>query len=656
MSRRTLPLAVLALAFPVVAPAEETYRHGRIRHAEAGVSIQRATEPGAEEAVPNMPFLPGDRVWSDAGGRAEFQFADGTLLRLDHGSKLDYIAHDEGGDDERVVLRLWSGALVLHPRDGRNSPEFAVETPGGVMVAEERGVYRVDVDAGETRVSVYEGEAVLEAERRIRVRAGERAYARAGEAYGDPERFDRAEGDDFARWDADRQGQVGLARQAPEYLPEDVSPYADELDGHGSWYYEAEVGHVWRPYVDATWRPYHNGRWMWTSYGWTWLPYETWGWAPFHYGRWGHAPALGWYWIPGRSWGPAWVNWAVGTDYVGWCPMGWRDRHVPGRSRDRGWAIPRGGAGGNAWVYARRGDLSARDLPRRVAMDVAVPRNMTIIEPSRSRVTRDLRVVDAVRATAAAEGRSRAVPRNVRTNPTPGDTTPELRSDPATTIPFPTARRRYESDRERTAERDNARGHHPLPRNDAAAAPPSEDAAVAQRAVPRTAAPEISRPFPWTARPRAARPEGDEGRAARPRDGEHAGAHSPEADRDVMRPVFRPLSRPRPDGERRGGSSGDSGARTDDASRTDTGARPRGGDRGWDRSAPPAERPQPQAERPAPRPERAAPRPERSEPRAEGRGEGRRGGHSGGASAAPPPRSSGGGGERAVPRNRRERQ
>lgn len=629
MSRLTSSLAVLAVAFPAMAPAEETFRHGRVRHAEPGVSIQRATEPGAEEAVPNLPFLPGDRVWTDARGRAEFQFADGTLLRLDSGSKLDYIAHEEGEQDERVILRLWSGGLFLHPRDGRNSPEFAVETPGGVMVASQRGTYRADVDSGETRISVYEGEALLEADQRIRVRAGERAYARSGESYGEPERFDRADADDFARWDADRQGQVGRARNTPEHLPEDISPYADELEDHGSWYYEAEVGHVWRPYVDPGWQPYQNGRWIWSSYGWTWLPYDTWGWVPFHYGRWGYGPALGWYWIPGRSWGPAWVSWAIGGDYVGWCPLGYRDRPVRFGPRDRGRAVPRG-HGDGAWVYARRGDLGARDLPHRVAFDTAVPRNMTMIETAR-RVTRDLRVVDATPATSAA----RAVPRNVRTKPGPGDTTPELRSDPATTIPFPTARRRYESEREREPEREAGRRVRPSPtRQETAPVPAAEGSAVAPPpAVPAPAPDTTSRPFPWTARPRAVAPRAGE----RARD--HQDTHSPEADRDVMRPVFRPLSRPRPDGEReRAERAGRSSA--DRAERGD------GGARGW--GAPPP------AERPAPRPERAAPRPdrERAGPRAEPRPE-RQGG--GGAAAAPRPHASGGG-ERAVPRNRKEKQ
>jgi hypothetical protein len=622
MSRRTSTFLALALAAPTFALAQDTYRHGRVRHTESGVSVQRATEPGSEEAMPNLPFLPGDRVWTDAQGRVEFQFADGTLLRLDSGSKLDYVAHEEG-DDQRVILRLWSGSLIVHPRGARVSPAFAVETPGGVMVAEERGVYRVDVDSGETRVSVYEGQALLEADRQVRLRAGERAYARAGEAYDEAERFDLADVDDFGRWDADRQSDVRMARNVPEYLPEDISPYADELEEHGSWYYEAEVGHVWRPYVDAGWRPYHNGRWIWSSYGWTWLPYERWGWAPSHYGRWGYAPALGWYWVPGRSWAAAWVDWAIGSDYVGWCPTGWRDRHLPGRSRDRGRAVPRG-SGNSAWVYAQRGDLGRRDLPQRVAMDTAVPRNMTIIEPSRTRLTRDLRVTDAPPVVA------RAVPRNVRTRPGPGDTTPELRSDPATTIPFPTARRRYESERDREAQRENARTRRPAPSRQAGTAGADEPAAAAPApsAVAPAPAPGVSRPFPWTARPRPSRQKEQRER------GSGADARSSEGDRDVLRPVFRPLSRPRPEGERSRGGGSDAGARE---------ARPRrereGG--GWGAAAPRGERPQPRPERPAPRAEPRAERP--------------RGGGGGGVSAAPAPRPPDRG-ERAVPRNRRERQ
>src|SRR5712672_1688025 len=85
---RLFVLSVLALAASPAAFAQ-SYHHARIRHVEEGVSIQRATETGAEEATANLPFLPGDRVWTDQSGRAEFQFAGGSLLRLDSASKLD---------------------------------------------------------------------------------------------------------------------------------------------------------------------------------------------------------------------------------------------------------------------------------------------------------------------------------------------------------------------------------------------------------------------------------------------------------------------------------------------------------------------------------------------------------------------------------------
>src|SRR6185436_3293755 len=159
--------------------------------------------------------------------------------------------------------------------------------------------------------------------------------------------------------------------------PEEVQPYASDFDTYGQWHYEVEVGNVWRPRVAAGWSPYSDGRWVWTSYGWTWVPFEAWGWAPSHYGRWGHSVRLGWYWIPGRQWSPAWVSWRTGGDYVGWCALGRGDRPVE-IAGHRGYAVPRGSNvggsslrdGGSNWFYARRADMGTHDVARRrVALD-----------------------------------------------------------------------------------------------------------------------------------------------------------------------------------------------------------------------------------------------------------------------------------------------
>ncbi|MGE5127142.1 MAG: FecR family protein, partial [Betaproteobacteria bacterium] len=156
------PRSVVAIGFALtfaglvasaVAQDQDGYRHGRLRYVDPGVTLQRATDAGAEEAEGNEPLLPGDRVWTDASGRAEFQFPDGSLVRLDRRSKLDYSGHEEDGE-ERIVLRLWSGSMMVHA-GSRNAARFEIETPGGTVTALQGSVVRVDVDGGEARVSVY---------------------------------------------------------------------------------------------------------------------------------------------------------------------------------------------------------------------------------------------------------------------------------------------------------------------------------------------------------------------------------------------------------------------------------------------------------------------------------------------------------------------
>ena len=511
MARRFVPLLAVACGASWALGAEEL-GPARVRVADPTVTLQSASDASAEEAVPNLPFLPGDRVWTDASGRVEFHFADGSRVRLDRRSKLDYQSL-EGDGDGTAVLRLWSGSAYV--QQGRNTRlQFAIETPNGTAGLREGGVYRVDVTGGETRLSVYEGEATLDAGEQLRVRAGERAFARRGDRPWGPDRFDRAEDDAFARWNAEL-GEDAMWAGSGEGLPEEVSPYAEDLARNGSWFFEAGVGNVWRPNVSIGWQPYVHGRWAWTAYGWTWVPNEPWGWAPYHYGRWDHSSSIGWYWLPGRTWGPAWVDWSVDGSHVGWRPHGYR-----GHRGGHGNAVPRG-TPRDGWTYVRRADLGARDVAaRRVARETVGGTDMRIVEATRGRLGRDLSVADG----------QQAVPRNIRTRPGPGDTVEELRSDPMTTIPFPVARRKYESAREREREREQ--------QNNPSLAPRSRTGGSGIRP---ESAPETS-----TGERRRTRPGGEE---AAPADGAAARPRGGDGDREALRPWFRSLSRPRAEGE-----------------------------------------------------------------------------------------------------------
>ena len=128
--RQVAITAVAVLALPLgLGAADESFRHARVRLVEPGVSLQGASEPGAEEATANMPFLPGDRVWTDGVGRVEFHFADGSLLRVDRRTKLDYDrlrrrSRRAGGAAPLVGQRSTCTSAI-----GESSPEFAIETP-----------------------------------------------------------------------------------------------------------------------------------------------------------------------------------------------------------------------------------------------------------------------------------------------------------------------------------------------------------------------------------------------------------------------------------------------------------------------------------------------------------------------------------------------
>jgi hypothetical protein len=130
-------------------------------------------------------------------------------------------------------------------------------------------------------------------------------------------------GDDpLATFDADPDTAPPRAWLDASDVPH-VSVFYDALAPWGVWEEDAAFGWVWRP-SDPTYAPYARGRWVDTEAGPTFLEDSAFGWAVAHYGRWMWRGS--WLWVPGVRWGPAWVEWRVGPDLVGWSPLspdGW---------------------------------------------------------------------------------------------------------------------------------------------------------------------------------------------------------------------------------------------------------------------------------------------------------------------------------------------
>jgi hypothetical protein len=265
----------------------------------------------------------------------------------------------------------------------------------------------------------------------------------------------------------------------------------------------------------------------------------------------------------------------VGADYVGWCPLGRRDRPVVVDGRSRGNAIPRGSVGPSKdpWTYVRRGDVGLRDVGRRrVDVSPTEAKALRIVDATRGRPTREFKV---------AEGGA-AVPRAIKTRHTPGDYVPELRGDPATTIPFPVPRRRREAEE---AEREEETGKTSLdPARTRSPRPSGVRTTYPDRSTRPTDETRSPSPPPPTTQPREK--DADDDRHADP-------------NRDVLRRLFRPLTEPRtpPSAEPR---------RVRDDENDE--ARPRGG------AVPRGDGTAPRREQKPPPPARAAPEPRKAPP------------------------------------------
>ena len=297
----------------------------RLSYLSGNAFVQRSSDLGYEEAVVNLPLAEGDRLGT-TNGRVEAFLGNGTYIRLDENTKIDFMNLPKKGDN-LVRINVWSGSVYLDVSRIRKEKDIEIHTQDASFYVLDAGLYRIDVrEDREMEILVFRG--MLEAsgeEGSILLKNLQRLEIRDARFASKPSQFVAEPVDDFDRWSSFRDSQVNKTSGKKTGLPSELEDFESELNQYGEWADVAPYGNVWIPRDQSDdWRPYSYGRWMWMGMsGWTWLPYEPWGWAPFHYGRWHWGAGMGWYWIPTSMWGPAWVNWWWDDYYFGWAPLGW---------------------------------------------------------------------------------------------------------------------------------------------------------------------------------------------------------------------------------------------------------------------------------------------------------------------------------------------
>jgi len=316
-----------------------------------------------EPAEPNQIVMAGDRLRTTTG-RTEILFPDGSTLQVDENTEIDFMSDS--------LMRLLGGRVRLAIKKDSETLDYRIDTPPGHVEIRKAGDYLIALGSDkrgkpEIELSVYRGIGELVNENgRTTVRAGKLAVTSSDTEPSLPYAFNSADADKFSEWVENLRAShvVSSGSQSAQYLPQEVSYYANTMDTYGSWGYEEPYGAVWYPTVAVGWYPYYQGRWSYTKhYAWTWLGLDHWAWPTYHYGSWGYG-AAGYYWVPGYAYAPARVAWGYAPGYVGWCPIGpkgnvplydwygWVGGRYPSKHGGPWTVMPVGSMGHNTWVTA----------------------------------------------------------------------------------------------------------------------------------------------------------------------------------------------------------------------------------------------------------------------------------------------------------------
>ncbi|MFZ1700544.1 MAG: FecR domain-containing protein [Pyrinomonadaceae bacterium] len=281
MKRKMLSAITLAVLFVVGASASMAQNTrvstadkylisasaGHVNYTEGSVAVIRADTRGTM-LIKGDKLGAGERVSTDAKGRAEVLLNPGSYLRLGENSEFEFITTDL--DDLRLKLHRGSAIFEVF---ATNEFRVSIFTPKGRVTVVNSGVYRIDLNKdGSGLLSVTEGQAVVGEKSIAVVKDGFTATLSGGKAK--LARFDRDQRDDFAEWSRARSKDLG--KMASKLKNSNMRTTLIDTFYSGMWGSQNHFG-VWafNPYTGSwCFLPYYSG---WRSpYGWGYGSYFSW--------------------------------------------------------------------------------------------------------------------------------------------------------------------------------------------------------------------------------------------------------------------------------------------------------------------------------------------------------------------------------------------
>ncbi len=299
--------------------AESIYGH--ISYIEGKPLVTRADQT-QDEAVVNLPIAPGDIISTGPKARCEFQFDNGTVMRLDKNSKLKIVtilAKTLTSKWKVTTLKLLEGKLYSL-NQSYNQERFQVLTPHAA----------VDLKRGSTSTIQLKDDATLLFSDRgkFRFMYGDKDKGLHTENIGKGDGFmvsakqeikkTTRRDIDFRAWNTYinknfKELHYGISKLPKKIykFPKGIVEWAEKWSTmFGDWVYDELLGYVWKPAnrnFAYSARPFIHAKYVNVNNEMFLVPTQPWGWAPAHLGTWVWMD-WGWTWVPGSAFNPGLVR------------------------------------------------------------------------------------------------------------------------------------------------------------------------------------------------------------------------------------------------------------------------------------------------------------------------------------------------------------
>lgn len=305
---------VFVMLFSIGATAETESIYAHVSYIDGEAFIIRSAEDKPVKAVVNFPLLTGDTIYTEAKGRCEIQFGNGTLIRLDKDTELKVgtvLAKGLTSEKKITTLNLERGHIISMNQVYREeifqvvteaaAVKMTARSTNSILVKEKEGTH-VRVDRG--KVGVLYGKSA----KKVFVKKGKGLWVSPEYKLKDDNRKKNV---DFYLWHKsvnknfkDLHYGVSKVPQAIYRRSPGIVHFAERFSTKfGTWVYNDVFGYVWQPADDifTDRRPFFDANYVKVNGQLVLVPNQPWGWAPAHLGTWFFSKSQGWVWIPGDA-------------------------------------------------------------------------------------------------------------------------------------------------------------------------------------------------------------------------------------------------------------------------------------------------------------------------------------------------------------------